>query len=75
MVKLRKKAAGKKAWGLPLLSEQGGRPLLEGLSGGLLISPLDLTLILDLSLTALFLRLRRRNLTSVMLSDSLQVQV
>jgi hypothetical protein len=74
IAKLRKEAAGRKPWRLPLLSEQGGRPLLGGLSRGLLISPLALTLILEMHLTALFLKLRR-NLFSVMKSDFLQVPI
>jgi hypothetical protein len=75
MAKLRKEVVGKKAMGPPFLSEQGGRSLLGGPSGGLLISLLALTPILEMSLIALFLRLRRRNLASVMMSDSLQVQI
>jgi hypothetical protein len=62
----------KKAMGTSLLAEQGGRPLLEDLSEGLLISLLALALPLTLGLTVLFLKLRR-TLASVMRSDSLQV--
>jgi hypothetical protein len=51
------------------LAEQEGRQLLEDLSKGLLISLLDLAL--TLGLTALFLKLRRKPLISVMKSDSL----